>query len=169
HLAAVVLVVDGLPPVRRIRRRQCRELGRCVPAAASVRLRVAGRRSELPRLDLRRVAEVVVERAVFLARDDQMLEGRVGAAAAGRGCCRGGRPERCARHRHTAGACPLEQCSGREGAIVRPGPSLGSWGDRACGTAGPSASRQANLTQACYCPGSASPTGPRTWGWCRPG
>ena len=104
HLAVVHLRVHGLPPVRRVGRRELRELERRMPPARGVGLRVARRRSEPLCLNLRRVAVVVVERAVLLAGDDQLLDRRAAPGAARAGRHGRGRPECPAKHSGSGGA-----------------------------------------------------------------
>src|SRR6476619_4108090 len=92
HRAAVPLAVNGVPVVWQVVRREDRQpMWRDEPARA-VWLAVAKRRSETRRLDLRRVAKVVVERAVLLAGDDHVPDRRLHRVDAAR--MDRGRPER---------------------------------------------------------------------------
>jgi hypothetical protein len=75
--------------------------------ARAVGLAVAGRRPETRRLDLRRVAQVVVERAVLLARDDDVPDRRLNRMDAAR--MDRGRPERPAGERDARGGGALQE------------------------------------------------------------
>ena len=75
HRPAVPLLMHRAPVVRRVGRLEARELERLVRVPVRVRLRVAGWRPEAGRLHLRRIAEVMVERSVLGARDDQVASG----------------------------------------------------------------------------------------------
>src|SRR5262245_15494039 len=69
-----------------VRGRQCGELVRFDLAAVSVGLRVAARRSEPGDLNLRREPEVMIERAILLARDDDVLERQLRLGSRRRRC-----------------------------------------------------------------------------------
>jgi hypothetical protein len=108
HRAAVDLLVDRVPAMRDVRRREAVEVIRGDAAARAVGLRPAGRRT--PVADPVGVAEVMVERAVLLHRDDDVLERRVGGLRGSRSADgRPRRPVRPARRRDPGDAGPLEE------------------------------------------------------------
>ena len=119
HLAAVVLSVHVGPAVRRIRGAQRGELERRVADARCVRLCVTGRRPKPSRLHLRRVAVVVIERAVLLARDDQVSDRSVPLAepprAGGRRRCG---PQRAAGNCHSRRTCSLQERAAGERVVL---------------------------------------------------
>src|SRR5207244_9122260 len=111
HLSVVVLLVHRVPAMRRIRRAEARELeGVMLVTTTGAGLEVTGRRPKALRLHLRRIAEVVIERAVLLTRDHEVLDRRVhlrdAAGARGR---RAGGPECSARDRNARCARPPQK------------------------------------------------------------
>src|SRR5882762_2251043 len=74
HHTDLPLAVYVRPRVADVRRREARELVWEDDATRAIRLRVARGRPEAGSLNLRRVAKVMVERAVLLAGDDHMAE-----------------------------------------------------------------------------------------------
>src|SRR5262249_55542827 len=120
HLAAVPLLVNGVPRVGWISRAERGELERRVADPGGVGLRVAGRRAELSRLDLRRVPVVMIEGTVLLAGDHDVSDRAAWRAEASRPCSgRGRRPERSAGDRNAGRARLLEERAAGDCVLVR--------------------------------------------------
>ncbi len=122
HSAAVQLGVARLPVLVRLWGRELRELERRVWRPAGVGLAVPTRRAVTERLHLWRVAEVVVERSILLAGDDEVVDRMTRLQLGLRpvwlrlflrvGC---GRPKRTAEQRDRRTAGPTQERAAGEG------------------------------------------------------